>query len=72
MMDGTYNQLSQHRSGYQRLRELGDFQDYGYENLPEAVKMMLPPVSSFPTEGLTFSIASEACLTARKHLSFVN
>jgi len=33
---------------------------------------MLPLVSSFPTEGLTFNIAREACLTARKHLSLTN
>lgn len=38
-------------------------------NLPEAVKMMLPPLNPFPTAGLVFNIANDACLTARKHLS---
>ena len=30
--------------------------------------MMLPLLCSLPREGLVFFIASEACLTARKHL----
>ena len=32
--------------------------------------MMLPPLDSFPREGLVFNMAADACLTARKQLEY--
>lgn len=37
-------------------------------HLPEAVKIMLPPLTSFPLDEFVLSIAAEACFMARKQL----
>lgn len=37
-------------------------------NAPEAVIIMLPPLTSFPLDEFVLSIAAEACFMARKQL----
>ena len=41
-------------------------------NLPEAVMIMLPPLTSFPLDEFVLSIAAEAYFMARKQLEMVN
>jgi hypothetical protein len=41
-------------------------------SLPEAVMIMLPPLTSFPLDEFVLSIAAEACFMARKQLEMVD
>ena len=41
-------------------------------HLPEAVMIMLPPLTSFPLDEFVLTIAAEACFTARKQLAMVD
>jgi hypothetical protein len=40
-------------------------------NLPEAVMIMLPPLTSFPLDEFVLRIAAEACFMARKQLEII-
>jgi hypothetical protein len=65
----THNQQFPHQTLFLRLlKQLVTAYETKEENLIEAVMMMLPPLVSFPLDGLVTCIAAEANLAARKHL----
>ena len=66
----TYIQRYPHRTEYQRLERRVDlgFCDSNPADVPDAVRMILPPLNSLPRDGFVFFIAAEPCFTARKHL----
>jgi hypothetical protein len=70
----THNQQGQLLSGYQRLEKLYEHGSISRDRVSilEAVRMMLPPVRSFPLDGLVFCIADEPYLTARKTLDRIS
>ena len=72
VLEVTYNQRARHQIWYRQLvpRQLKRVKESSSGiYAPGAVRMILPPLASFPFDGFNFSIAVEPCLTARKHLN---